>query len=152
MSKLVNKFQNWLNKVNYTPTNSSNDENQAHESDSIQSEQIKTVSQNVPLEFNQQDLSNASKIKIYENESIIVYIEKTIHRRLKRFKFLDNLFQIKIETKNESAPLLSTLLETFEMIFKFIINHIRTFFKPEDHNIAYLTVCQDPMINGINTG
>ena len=32
------------------------------------------------------------------------------------------------------------------------LESIKTFYKPEDHNVAYLTLHQEPMVNGLNTG
>lgn len=142
MSDLVTKFQNWLKNIKQPPED--------------KNENISDKNSNVTSKINEftlQQLNELKKIKVFENKTLIVFVEKSIHRRLKRFKFLDNLFQIKIEIKKDSSqPLLKDLLEVFDEVFKFILNHIKTFFDESHHNTAYLTLFQNPMVNGINTG
>lgn len=153
MGDLINKFQKWLKTINeHQPSETLankqiNDQNSVSVSENPTDNSVKNIQR-----FSKDDLMNHNKIKIFENDALIVFIEKTIHQRLKKFQFLDNLFQIKILTKNDKPPFLKDLLQTFDELFKFIIDHVKTFFNKEDHNAAYLTLCQDPMVNGINTG
>jgi hypothetical protein len=93
------------------------------------------------------------EVKVFENDEIILYVKKAFHQRQKRFTLQDSLFHIKVEVKNETQkPLLKDLVQTLEEAFTFILNNIKTYFKKEDHNIAYLTLFQEPMVNGLNTG
>lgn len=44
------------------------------------------------------------------------------------------------------------LLEIFEQTFTYILKHLRAFFNLNNHNVAYLTLYQEPLVNGLNTG
>lgn len=144
MANLVSKFKKWLKKVKPIPN-----EQQNNKANTTKDKAENFITSNL----NVSEINNFNKIKIYENKGIIIYLQKTIHKRLKRFKFLDNLFLIKVEIKdNKKVPFLKDLLDTFDNVFNFILSHIKTYFRAEDHNVAYLTLAQDPMVNGINTG
>ncbi len=93
------------------------------------------------------------EVKVFENDQVILYVKKAFHQRQKRFRLEDSLFHIKVEVKNQiKKPLLRDLVKVLQEAFTFILNNIRTFFRTEDHNIAYLTLFQEPMVNGLNTG
>jgi hypothetical protein len=63
------------------------------------------------------------------------------------------MFYIKLRLKNEAdSPLLIDILDALQQGFNYILNNLRRFYNPNDHNIAYLTFFQEPMINGLNTG
>ena len=90
---------------------------------------------------------------IFEDDNLQLIIEKGNHIKQKKFRLEDHIFYMKIKLKNNSdAPLLRDILSFLETGFDYIISQIRTFYKSEDHNIAYLTLYQKPMINGLNTG
>lgn len=157
MAGLVKNFQKWLKDIKATKDSQSVNNPTIDQSE--QTEPIPSTSKNDDSNstkfkpFKISDFNSVSKVKVFENKTLSIYVEKTIHRRLKRFKFLDNLFQIKIEVnKSSSAPLLKDLLEIFQEVFEFVVNHIKTFFNENDHNVAYLTLYQEPMVNGLNTG
>ena len=172
MADLITKFQKWLQDINQpiistnqevpqpsVSTNSNlavnnNSENVPQPSVSTNSNSgVTNNSENSHQSFTINDFNSQREIKVFENNNLSVFIEKTVHRRLTRFKFLDNLFQIKVKVKDENnPPFLKDILEVFEEVFKFILNHLKTFFTADDHNSAYLTLFQEPMINGINTG
>lgn len=44
-------------------------------------------------------LENGS-IKVFENEALIIYVQKAVHQRQKNFRFQDTLFHIKIDQKD----------------------------------------------------
>ena len=90
---------------------------------------------------------------IFEDDNLQLIIEKGNHIKQKKFRLEDHLFYMKIKLKdNSEAPLLRDILSFLETGFDYIISQIRQFYKSEDHNIAYLTLYQKPMINGLNTG
>ncbi len=96
---------------------------------------------------------NYDEVKVFENDQLILYVKKSLHQRQKRFRLQDSLFLIKVQVKNETQkPLLKDLVKVLEEAFTFILSNIRSFFDPEDHNFAYLTLYQEPMVNGLNTG
>lgn len=98
------------------------------------------------------ELKNGS-VKVFDNQALSIYVLKAVHQRQKVFRFQDTMFHIKIEQKNEHEQLfLQDLLEIFYETFKYILDHLKKFFSLADHNIAYLTLFQEPMVNGLNTG
>jgi hypothetical protein len=99
----------------------------------------------------QNDLRN--KI-IYENNQLQLYLEKGNHIHQTRFRLQDHLFYLKIKLKDSRAdpPLLKDILEFLQEAFNFILREVKRHYKPEDHNVAYLTLYQHPMISGLNTG
>ena len=61
-------------------------------------------------------------------------------------------FKIVSKKPNESLPLLTDLYDFLHAALLHVLESIKTFYKPEDHNVAYLTLHQEPMVNGLNTG
>lgn len=154
MSNLKNKLQNWLNKTNKKQTNELVNSKQTivgesgSGNDDSNSTDLRNVAQiNYPLNFDHE-------LNLFENNSLVVYIQKVTHQRQTRFRLQDSLFKIKIKQKATVKVhlLLKDLLEVFEVALKFVLNNLRTYFTAENHHIAYLTLIQEPMINGINTG
>jgi hypothetical protein len=76
------------------------------------------------------------------------------HQRQRRFRLQDHLYHIKISLKQPDTPppLLSDLLHLFQEGFRYILTNLSTFYNPEDHNVTFLTLYQEPMINALNTG
>ena len=81
-------------------------------------------------------------------------VEKGAFKKQKNFRLQDHLFKFKIISKKpeESLPILTDLFEFLHAALVHIMESIKSFYKPEDHNIAYLTLHQEPMVNGLNTG
>jgi hypothetical protein len=91
---------------------------------------------------------------IYQNDKLQLYLEKGDHVHQIRFRLQDHLFYMKIRLLNpkKEPPLLRDIVEFLEMAFNHVLKEIRRFYKPEDHNVAFLTLFQEPMISGLNTG
>ena len=120
---------------------------------------ISSVNQILPTESNTRTETNMVLPKdvsqfVYENNQMQLIIEKTAHLRQKKFGLQDHLFHMKIKLKapNSNPPLLRDILDFLEEGFKHILQNVRSFYNAEDHNIAFLTLFQRPMINGLNTG
>ena len=94
---------------------------------------------------------NPSKLS-YENNNLKVTVNQTVHRQEKRFRLQDHLFELKIVPKSDTMPLLSEILFFLHAAFTFIMDKIRKFYNPSDHNIVFMTLIQSPMVNGLNTG
>ncbi len=99
----------------------------------------------------QQDLRTGV---IYQNNNMELYIEKGTHLRQIRFRLQDHMFYMKIKLINPllDPPLLRDILQFLETAFNHVLEDIKKFYKEEDHNIAFLTLYQTPMICGLNTG
>ena len=91
---------------------------------------------------------------VYETDALKLVVEKGSFKRQKNFRLQDHLFYFKIVSKkpNESLPLLTDLYDFLHAALLHVLESIKTFYKPEDHNVAYLTLHQEPMVNGLNTG
>ena len=111
----------------------------------------------IPSTSNQNvaDSSNNSSVSdlFYENDKLQMFIEKADHIKQIKFRLQDHLFHMKIQLKQGvEPPLMRDILEFLQIGFNHILTNIKSFYKTEDHNIAFLTLYQEPMINGLNTG
>lgn len=89
---------------------------------------------------------------IYETNDLKAFIERGIHKQEKKFALHDHLFYIKVQPKNNTYPLINDILDFIEIACNYILNEIKELYKVEDNNIAYMTIYQEPMVNGINSG
>ena len=91
---------------------------------------------------------------VFENDSLKMIVEKGAFKRQKNFRLQDHLFKFKIIAKKpqEHLPALNDLFDFLHAALIHVLESIKSFYKPEDHNIAYLTLHQEPMVNGLNTG
>jgi hypothetical protein len=96
-------------------------------------------------------LPSFNSVKVYENNEIEMFVQKSYHKRLKTFKMQDTVFHVKVKVKNnKSPPLLKDILIVLEKAFNFILSNIRTFFNANEENTVYMTLKQSPMVNGLN--
>ena len=91
---------------------------------------------------------------VFENDSLKMIVKKGALKRQKNFRLQDHLFKFKIITKKpqEHLPALNDLFDFLHAALTHVLESIKSFYKQEDHNIAYLTLHQEPMVNGLNTG
>ena len=91
---------------------------------------------------------------IFENESLRLVVQKGVFRRQKVFRVQDHLFKFKIESKkpHEELPILTDLFDFLHAALVHVLESIKSFYNAADHNVAYLTLHQEPMVNGLNTG
>ena len=54
--------------------------------------------------------------------------------------------------ENRRSPLLKDLLSFLEIGFRFVLENVTQFYKKEDHNIAFLSLIQKPMVAALNSG
>jgi len=137
-------YKNWLAKFSKQRKQYFNTNNQTGGSES-ESENENELEVNVPAKPT--DL-------VYENQNYQLIVEKSAFKKQKNFRLQDHLFKFKLIQKNTSdkPPLLTDLFDFFHAALLHILEAIKTFYKKEDHNIAYLTLHQEPMVNGLNTG
>ena len=102
---------------------------------------------------NQQIPTQPSDI-VYENDSLKLIVEKSALKHQKIFRLQDHLFKFKVIKKKpqEQIPLLSEMFDFLHAALVHVLESVKTFYKKEDHNVAYLTLHQEPMVNGLNTG
>ena len=64
----------------------------------------------------------------------------------------DHLFNVKIEVKQKKTkPQLSEILDFLDIAFKHILSYLKKFYRPEDNNIAFMSLFQSPMTNALST-
>jgi hypothetical protein len=143
-------YKHWLEK-NKKENNQALSDLNTHQSNAsenkVQSEEENNSNDVLPTS----DLRNNI---IYQNNQMQLYLEKGQHQRQIRFQLQDHLYfmKIKLIDSNAEPPLLRDILDFLEQAFNHILLEVRKFYKPEDHNVAFLTLYQEPMISGLNTG
>ena len=91
---------------------------------------------------------------VYETDELKLTVEKSRFKRQKNFRLQDHLFKFKVVHKkpHSTLPLLSDLFDFLHAGLIHVLESIKSFYNANDHNIAFLTVHQEPMVNGLNTG
>ena len=91
---------------------------------------------------------------VYEDEYLKMIVEKGAFQRQKRFRFQDHLFFVKILLKDEEQPVpfLQDILEFIQLGLLHLMKSIKQFYNEKDENICYLTLHQNPMVIGLNSG
>ena len=109
---------------------------------------------NINQQQNVNDVPKQPSEIVYENDSLKLIVEKSVLKRQKIFRLQDHLFKFKIVHKKpqDKLPLLSELFDFLHAALLHVLESVKSFYRKEDHNIAYLTLHQDPMVNGLNTG
>ena len=90
----------------------------------------------------------------FENDQMELYVVRTNHVKQIKFRLEDHMYHMKITLKDTASqpPMLRDILNFLESAFNFVLTSIRPLYQTNDHNIAFLTLYQKPMINGLNTG
>lgn len=63
------------------------------------------------------------------------------------------MFHIKLEVtdRRKKMPELGEILNFLDVAFKHILEHVKKFYRAADENIAFMSLVQDPMCNGLST-
>lgn len=85
---------------------------------------------------------------VFENSELKTFIERGVHKKEKRFALQDHLFYIKVEPKKDSFPLLTNILEFLESACNYLLDELKELYDLDKNNIAYMTIYQEPLING----
>lgn len=85
----------------------------------------------------------------FENNILKAFIERGVHKQEKKFAMHDHLFYIKVTPKKDKFPLLIDIVGFLEEACNHILSELKDLYKIEENNIGYLTIFQEPMINGI---
>lgn len=145
-AQLIQKYKNWLKDSDSELSDNSNEDTES---------EVPRLQPNEILYF-PKTFDENNEMKVFENDNFVFYVEKRTHQRRTRFQLEDTLFYLKVKVKNHQnqtqSPLLKDLLSIIDTAFKFILNHLKTFFKKNDKNLCYLTLHQSGLTNGLNTG
>lgn len=115
------------------------------------SESLLSSSSNKESELGIDSSEHPSKLS-YENNVLKLTVEQVDHKQEKRFRLSDHLFNFRLLPKQNQMPMLTEILTFLHAAFIFILTKIKKFYNPEDKNIAFMTIVQSPMVNGLNTG
>jgi len=117
------------------------------ESDSIQNNLL-------PLQITPESFKNSNEIKIFENDSLTLTLQKCKHKKATKFSLLDSLFQVQISPKaNSKDPLyFKDLLDILDNALKHIMKNLQSYFPENPNALSFLTLYQDGMVNGLSTG
>jgi hypothetical protein len=90
---------------------------------------------------------------VFENDKFKLHVLKEAFMRQKNFNLQDHLFHIKIDLKNVGdKPYLKDILDFLEKGLLFIVDNIKKHYNEDDANLCFLTLYQQPMVNGLNSG
>ena len=87
----------------------------------------------------------------FENDSLKLIVVKSQFKRQVNFKLDDHLYYLLIEPKKTTAIKLMDILDFLHAAIIHILDEIKHSYKSEEHNIAYLTLNQEPMLSGLTT-
>ena len=98
-----------------------------------------------------EDPSDPTKIA-FENNSLKLIVVKSQFKRQVNFKLDDHLYYLLIEPKKTSSIKLMDILDFLHAAIIHILDAIKHIYKSEEHNVAYLTLHQEPLLSGLTTG
>lgn len=106
------------------------------------------VSQNASSNDNFKKLENPDFT--FENSELKAYIERGVHKQEKQFAMHDHMFYIKVQPKDGKFPLLLNILDFLERACNYILDELKELYNLDDNNVCYMTIYQEPIINGIS--
>ena len=91
---------------------------------------------------------------VFENDKLKLIVEKGTFQRQKRFRLQDHLFymKVKVKNKNDPIPFLKDLFDFLQNGLLHVMQNIKNFYNSRDENLAFLTLYQQPMVTGLNSG
>ena len=91
---------------------------------------------------------------IFENEALKLTIVSAVHKQERKFRLSDHMWHLLLLPKKQSnkMPLLSDILNFLYVAFNFMLQQLKKFYDPKDKNIAFMTITQTSMLNGLNSG
>lgn len=88
----------------------------------------------------------------FENDTLKLVVVKSQFKRQINFKLDDHLYYLLIEPKKISTVKLVDILDFLHAAIIHILDEIKHTYKAEEHNVAYLTLHQEPLVSGLTTG
>jgi len=148
-------YKKWLqnnSRINKSLNTTNGDVNQGS-TELSNDDQVPVTKKNRTDEHVQPAIERPSDIS-FENQDYKLIIKKGYHKRQKNFRLEDHMFYFQIIPKDSKKhyPLLSDILDFLHAGFLHLLDSIKQFYNEKDKNIAYLTLYQQPMVSGLNTG
>ena len=91
---------------------------------------------------------------VFENEALKLTIVSAVHKQERKFRLSDHMWHLLLLPKKQSnkMPLLTDILNFLYVAFNFMLQQLKKFYNPKDKNIAFMTITQTSMLNGLNSG
>ena len=91
---------------------------------------------------------------VFENDALKLTIVSAAHKQERKFRLSDHMWHLLLLPKkqNKKMPLLTDILNFLYVAFNFMLQQLKKFYNPKDKNIAFMTITQTSMLNGLNSG
>ena len=91
---------------------------------------------------------------IFENDALKLTIVSAVHKQERKFRLSDHMWHLLLIPKapSKKMPLLTDILNFLFVAFNFMLQHLKKFYNTKDKNIAFMTITQASMLNGLNSG
>ncbi len=88
----------------------------------------------------------------FSDKNIDISIQSVANQRNTRFRADDHLYQINIKPHRRTAPLLLSLEEAIREALAFILLKLKPMYGENLHHQIYITIIEQNIIHGLNTG
>ena len=91
---------------------------------------------------------------VFENDALKLTIVSAVHKQERKFRLSDHMWHLLIvpKTASKKMPLLTDILNFLFVAFNFMLQQLKKFYNTKDKNIAFMTITQASMLNGLNSG
>ncbi len=89
---------------------------------------------------------------VFTDNNVTVKVKSVQNQRNTRFRTQDHLYQINIEPRRRTAPLLLTLERAIHEALVNILLKLKTMYAQNLHHQIYLTIIERNILHGLNTG
>ena len=91
---------------------------------------------------------------VFETDALKLTIVSAVHKQERKFRLSDHMWHLLLLPKkqNKKMPLLTDILNFLFVAFNFMLQQLKKFYSPKDKNIAFMTITQASMLNGLNSG
>ena len=91
---------------------------------------------------------------VFENDALKLTIVSAVHKQERKFRLSDHMWHLLLIPKvpSKKMPLLTDILNFLFVAFNFMLQHLKKFYNTKDKNIAFMTITQGSMLNGLNSG
>ena len=102
--------------------------------------------ENASIPFNKEET-------VFEDNSVKIQVKRISHRQEKKFRLHDMLLDLKITNKsNTKAPLLISILLSLRIAITNMLKRLQAYFSRDSHHQVYITVLQEQLLRGLQTG
>ncbi len=88
----------------------------------------------------------------YSDKNVEIRVKSVANQQNTRFRTDDHLYQINIEARRRSAPLLLSLETAIREALTFILLRLKKMYAQNLHHQIYLTIIEQNILHGLNTG